>query len=431
MKNLDAATRIGIVYPRAAVDSVPPICQAAELLARRGYQVDLLACVDAATPPPRFAEPNVRFVSLGPERPAEPGNRAGGGRPSRLLPDRAALGRVRGRLRNALRGVLVARARRLAAAFVRRAQLQGGYRCLFGVDPDGLDLAAALASMVGAPYAYYSLELLLSNEVADPREAALKQRERALARGALMCVLQDPARARLFTRDTGVEPERIALVPNAPLGPARRRPSAYWYRRFGLPASSRVVLHAGSLGEWTDIEQIVPSAVEWPSGWYLVVHTRYDAASSAYVDSLRRSAPTGRVHFSLKPVPRQEYDALVDGAHLGLAFYVPQEGSTYTGANIQEIGLSSGKIAYYLRSGLPVVVNRAASIGALVERAGCGVAVDGARDIAGAIATIAQSYDSFSEHACHFFDTHLDFARAFEQVMDRLDGLTTTREVVD
>lgn len=429
MSGHTAGARIGIVYPRAAVDSVPPICQAAELLARRGYQVDLLACVDAATPPPRFAEPNVRLVSLGPELPVEPtGSPPSASRPPRLAA-KAILGRARGRLRAALRRLRAARARRLAAALVRRSQSHGGYRCFFGVDPDGLVLAAALARMVGAPYAYYSLELLLSNEIAAPRDAALKQHERALAPGALLCVLQDPARARLFTQDTDVEPGRVVLVPNAPLGPARRRPSRYWHQRFGLPAADRVVLHTGSLGDWTGIEQIVASAAGWPSGWHLVVHTRYDAASSAYVEALRRCAPSERVHFSLKPVPRQAYDALVDSAQVGIAFYLPGTGSTYTGSNIQEIGLSSGKIAYYLRSGLPVIVNRAASTGAIVERAGCGVAVDGASDIAEALTRIARDDAAFGDRACQFFDTHLDFARTFEHVMERLDGLTITREV--
>src|SRR5205807_4878107 len=103
----------------------------------------------------------------------------------------------------------------------------------------------------------------------------------------------------------------------------------------------RVVLHAGSLGDWTGIEPILASVSRWPEPWVLVVHTRYDAESSAYVDRLRAQATPGRVFFSLKPVSRTAYDELIDGADLGLAFYVPTGDSPYTRQNIQTIGLSS------------------------------------------------------------------------------------------
>src|SRR5205814_4069519 len=108
----------------------------------------------------------------------------------------------------------------------------------------------------------------------------------------------------------------------------------------------------------TGIEAIIDSAGGWPEPWVLVIHTRYAAESSAYVDNLRSRANLRRVLFSLKPVPRQEYDPLIDGADVGLAFYVPTSGSSFTQSNVQTIGLSSGKLAYYLRAGLPVIVNK-------------------------------------------------------------------------
>jgi hypothetical protein len=207
------------------------------------------------------------------------------------------------------------------------------------------------------------------------------------------------------------------------MGPARRRPSVYWRQRFGLVPEQRIVLHAGSLGDWTGIENILASVPSWPAEWVLVVHTRYDAESSAYVDRLRARAAPGRVFFSLKPVPRQAYDDLVDGADLGLAFYVATGDSAYTRTNIQAIGLSSGKLAYYLRSGLPVIVNRAASVAGQVEEAGCGVAVERASDIAGALQRISADFAAYSDRACAFFDQRLEFSGAFQAVIDRIDGL--------
>jgi hypothetical protein len=85
--------------------------------------------------------------------------------------------------------------------------------------------------------------------------------------------------------------------------------------------------------------------------------------------------------------------------------------------------LSSGKLPYYLRGGLPVVVNRAASIARLVDESGCGVSVEAAPDIGPALADIARGYDGFSIRACAFFDEQLDFRRAFGEVIKRVDAL--------
>jgi hypothetical protein len=309
------------------------------------------------------------------------------------------------------------------AARARSAVAERGepYACVIGVDPDGLALAHSLAR--GAPLGYFSLELLLSSELSTAAEAQLKAHERELSRQAALVVVQDEDRARLLADDNGIAWERLVLVPNAPPGPARRQPTRYWHTRFDLPPEARVVIHSGSLGDWTGVEDIVDSARDWPDPWVLVIHTRYDAESSEYVERLRTRADPRRVWFSLKPVRRQDYDALIDGADVGLAFYVPTGASSFTGSNVGTIGLSSGKLAYYLRAGLPVAVNRASSIARLVESRGAGVAVEDARSIGSALDRLAADYDALSAGACAFFEDQLDFGRAFAEVVHRVDAL--------
>jgi hypothetical protein len=127
--------------------------------------------------------------------------------------------------------------------------------------------------------------------------------------------------------------------------------------------------------------------------------------------------------FSLKPVPHQDYDTLIDGGDVGLAFYLPNSNSAYTQRNVQTIGLSSGKLAHYLRAGLPVIVNRSASIAGPIARAGAGLAVDDAADIGAGLSTVASNYQSFSAAAVAFFQQQLDFRRAFASVVQRLEAL--------
>jgi glycosyltransferase involved in cell wall biosynthesis len=413
--------RVALVYPRANLDTVPCLIGAVEQLAAAGYAVDVFTYRQAGQPDPAFGASGVRLRSLGIEGVADHSTAALRSAVKRVgwLPSVARAPLVR--TYNVLGAGLVGGSRLAARARGAVADRNEPFACAIGVDPDGLALAHDLGR--GAPLVYYSLELLLSYEVSSAAERQLKARERELSRQALCVIVQDAARAQLLADDNELAPERIALVPNAPPGPARRSPTRYWHARFGLSAEARVVIHSGSLGEWTGIGSIVDSVVDWPEPWVLVVHTRYDAESSGYVDDLRGRAAPGRVFFSLKPVPRQDYDALIDGADVGIAFYVAQSGSAFTQRNVPTIGLSSGKLAYYLRAGLPVVVNRAASIAAEVQSEALGCAVNDPAEIGHALEQITERYEHFSESALQFFDRTLDFGRAFDNVIRRIESV--------
>ena len=413
--------RIALVYPRANLDTVPSLIGAAEQLAEAGYEVDVFAYRQAGEPDPAFDSERIRVRPLGVEGLADHSTAALRSAFKRVgwLPSVARVPLAR--TYNVLGAGLASGSRLAARARSAVAERDDAYACVIGVDPDGLALAHNLAR--GAPLIYYSLELLLSYEVSTDAERKLKAQERELSRGSLCVVVQDTERARLLADDNDISADRMVLVPNAPPGPARRQPNHYWHQRFDLTADTRVVIHSGSLGDWTGVESIVESAADWPEPWVLVVHTRYEAESSSYVDSLRQRADPRKVLFSLKPVPREKYDALIDGADVGIAFYISSANSAFTQRNVQTIGLSSGKLAYYLRAGLPVIVNRASSIASEVESHRIGVAIESSREIAPALQSISSDYDAYSSAGMQFFNERLDFRRAFAEVVRRVDAL--------
>src|SRR4029453_15352006 len=57
--------RIGIVFPRAILDTVPSLVGAAELLAEHGHQVDVFTYLAAGQPVPRFSSEGVHVRALG------------------------------------------------------------------------------------------------------------------------------------------------------------------------------------------------------------------------------------------------------------------------------------------------------------------------------------------------------------------------------
>lgn len=305
------------------------------------------------------------------------------------------------------------------------------YTCFVGVDPEGLRRAALLRTFVRAKLVYYSLELMLSDEVTTREQRALKAVERRLSRSASFVIVQDQERASLLSDDNEIPMAKFVYVPNAPLGPARRKPDRWWHDRFALPPETRILLHSGSVGAWTGIGDIVDASTDLPPGWVLVVHTRYDPSTakhdlvgSSQLEQIMERAKPGKVFFSLKPVPRQLLPRLIDAADVGIAFYVPAAGNTYTQKNIQTIGLSSGKVAAYLAAGLPVVVNRATTLGALVDKERVGVGLDTAEGLPAAIRSIAAVYEATSNRAVAFFNRELDFRLGFLDVSQRLSAVS-------
>jgi glycosyltransferase involved in cell wall biosynthesis len=217
--------------------------------------------------------------------------------------------------------------------------------------------------------------------------------------------------------------EKFVYVPNSPFGPARRQRKDYWQKKFGFPSEKKVVLHTGSISEWTGIDGIIESVKDWPDSYVLVIHSRYDARSSERITTLERIAVQGKVFFSLEPVSRYMYDQLVDSADIGIAFYKNTPGDVYTQQNLTTIGLSSGKVAYALRSGLPVIIGRGSGLPELIGKHNCGIVVDDYNEIGGAITKIDRSYKEYSESAMKFFNSHLDYSAGFRTVLNYLNSL--------
>ncbi|MEW5801270.1 MAG: glycosyltransferase [bacterium] len=384
--------RIAIVYPWGNLDTVPSLCNAAELLANTGYEVEIFTYLN-----PRFIGPSFSHKSIMIVTPRPRWERQG---IHRLIPARWSY-----------------------PLQIWQRHLRCRYRCFIGVDPEGLVQAGWLSRWITVPLVYYSLELLLSGEIALAEQSQLKRAEKRLSHRAAFIIIQDEERARLMAEDNDVPLDRFVLVPNTPQGPARRQYSGYWHKKLGLPERCRIVLHAGSIENWTGLKEIVDSVKEWPEDWVLVIHSRSYYQHSGFMEELRRQAPEGRVFFSLKPVSRQDYDALIHGADIGIAFYVPSEGSVYTQQNIRSVGLSSGKIAYYLRAGLPVIANDQTSIGTFINQEKCGLVIQSPDEIGEAIVTIVHDYDSYSKRSLQAFDRHLDFTHGFHRVTRWIDSL--------
>ncbi|MCK6581047.1 MAG: hypothetical protein L6Q98_23380 [Anaerolineae bacterium] len=414
--------RVGVFFLEPILDSVPSICNMITLLARDGCLVDVFVFSSPEYPLPIFDEPTVtvRVLKLDVAlrqrlSPASSGN-----------PIPSSSGSTQQSTASRLRAALVAFTKSslnlLTLLTILRLHFQAPFQYFIGVEPAGLVRVDLHSRILGVPLIYYSLELLLSSELSDV-ERPLKQREQKSSQRAWRILIQDADRAKLLAEDNNLPLERFVMIPNAPLGPAQFARQRYWHEKFGLPPETKILLYAGGIWLGTGIDEIVSSAAQLPDGWVLVVHTRSSSETSTQIQQLRASATPGKVLFSLTPVTRKEYDDLVSSADIGIAFYVPIPGFSTLQSNLSTLGLSSGKVAYYLRAGLPVIVNNATSIADFVRDFEIGATVESGADIAGAVERIMQRYDILSQSAREVFASQLDFENSFRDFLKEMREL--------
>ena len=404
-------------YPYGALPTVRGLVDAAGLLADAGYSVDVYyrrtdnyLGEALAYPGVTFTDDQPAVFGLGPVR-----------RPAALKHGRALYDRAVARGPHAWwrRWVFLPELRR------RHARLP--YVALIGLDWYGLTAAGPLAEALNVPFVYWSLELLFADDLPSPDLAPLKRLEAYWSRRAAFVVIQDQWRAAALVSENHIDPTRVVLVPNAPRGNARRRLSGQLRQKLGVDDSVRIVICSGLLRPWAMSLEVARAARTWPDGFLLYMQSKAmpNHDRTPYSDAVLQSALPGKVVIGLDPVPASDFRRLVDSADIGLALYNPVSPKTgRVDRNMQLMGYSSGKLADYLYSGLPVIVSSQPGLEDLVRADRCGVCVSTVESTAEALETISRDYATFSANAIACFDQTLELERHFGVVLERLESLT-------
>jgi glycosyltransferase involved in cell wall biosynthesis len=139
-----------------------------------------------------------------------------------------------------------------------------------------------------------------------------------------------------------------------------------------------------------------------------------------YAAAVRRAAVAGGVCVSARPVVHAELDDLVASADIGLALYADRSGPA-----ARLMGLASGKIASYLKCGLPVVATALPTLREFIEGYRCGVCVESIEEIPAALALIDSDYVEFRRNAFRCFEERFDpdpYAGVIERRLRELVG---------
>lgn len=265
--------------------------------------------------------------------------------------------------------------------------------------------------------AYWSLEIVFLDTIVNPILRHLKRAERRVSRRARRIIVQDGARADLLAQENGVDLNRCALVPNAPRSTSRETKSDFLHSRLGISPEKRIVLHLGMMGPEVLSAEIAAASRFWPEDWVLVFHERFSRSLDDPVVKEVLSSGGDRVFLSLEPVDLDDLPNVVASADVGLVFYNPAMGPNYaviTGA--------SGKLAYYLQAGVPVICLDLPGFDELMTDGRCGVCVPSPAAIGSALEGLTPRLPELREAARRCFDERYAFDGFFLPLVEEIKG---------
>lgn len=326
-------------------------------------------------------------------------------------------GRLVGRIKNIINDKLCSwHISRLYSKLEYLSLKKDTYDLVIAVDRIGLIEAAHLKSFFGVPFVFFSFEIMFESETSK----RFKVLERKASHEVSHWFVQDEVRAACLVRENGLVNKPATIIPLASAGLGVK--SKDRLRDFiGVPARKKVAILIGSLSQWTQADEIICSALNWPEDWVLIVHDRY-GATSAFISKLadrEKISHSQRVYFSdFASEMVDDLGFVLAGTDVGLAFYKPKEGSPYTGKNLSFIGLASGKIASYLRYGIPVITNQIGQYADLAVAHNFGVVVKGTSEINNVLDS--RFWEEKGLNAETFFLKRLDFRLYENEVWDIL-----------
>jgi hypothetical protein len=328
------------------------------------------------------------------------------------LPVRPVLRRIKSVVTNRLSSRAgTAVVARLEHAFVYRR----AYDLIIGVDRRGIIEAREVARLVGCAYAYFSFEIMFAAETS----ARFKRPEQVASRGACLWVVQDAERGRELARENGLSEDRRMLLPLAARGPAA--PAVDRLRdRLGVPPERRVAISIGSLEGWTLAADLLVAVAHWPAEWVLIVHERFGRARELVLQHAPAAAPLigERIFLSEQPTPAVGgMESVLAGVDCGVALYRPDFTGPFTGLNLVHLGYASGKVATYLRHGVPVLMNGIGALAADARAYDFGLVVDSPAEIGVALSRL---HGGMRANAIEFFARRLDFRNHEAELLARL-----------
>jgi glycosyltransferase involved in cell wall biosynthesis len=336
--------RVGMFY-YSDPDTFPPVTNPAQVLARAGYQVDIIAYYRGNHWSTDYGS-GIRIIRL---------NQPGMDFPLSIA------GKVKGLWDFVRRSARIARTEE--------------YDVLYGHDMHGFLAAHYVGQLLKRPVIYHCHDLAQLDGVGK-LDRWVKRYERCHNKEAVVTILPEARRGQLIKGQNGLLGDPI-IVWNCPLRETKRSPRRRILPLAGGNGSGRkFVIRHGPLwygGQGHCLEETIRSIPYWRNDTDFVL---LGYVAEDYSRSLRSLAKQVGVEDRLHLVPPVRHGNVFDhivGANLGHALY-----NHPSDINKKYQATASLKFFEYMRAGLPVIAPEEEGFTRLIDEFECGTCVDAA-----------------------------------------------------
>ena len=182
----------------------------------------------------------------------------------------------------------------------------------------------------------------------------------------------------------------------------------FFKKKFSLQKNDKIILHAGWIHDSMFVDKIAEASKTWNSNFKLVLHEREKRSLEDSFISYVSKLSDGKALFSLSPVTFDRIDEVISSAHIGLIAYDRKYGDGRI--NIRK---SSGKLAQYLKCGVPVIALDLPGYKKMFEKYNCGLVFQNFEEIENCINVILKNYNHFSSESIRCFEEEFDFKKFF------------------
>jgi glycosyltransferase involved in cell wall biosynthesis len=284
-------------------------------------------------------------------------------------------------------------------------QLANGNTVHIAFEPHGFALAMLLYPD-SRPY-YYSLELYMSyDHFGLDYQDEIRSAERSLINRMSGLIIQSAEKEKLFRADYQLDDSIPSfLLPVTGKSYVCSNKSRLLRETYNIDSNRKIALALGEIKEWYASIELAWIFSEL-SDWVLVFH---GYSSTEYLAGLhevikRHSINNVIVSTELLEDP-EALTPIIQSSDVGIAWYAD------ISVGFRMAGRSSGKIASYLRHGLPVITTRYPSTVEAIENTGCGVCVDAIAEMPGALDKVSRDYRRYSDAAVMEYEATYNFER--------------------
>jgi hypothetical protein len=225
------------------------------------------------------------------------------------------------------------------------------YNLIIGVDREGLIESYILSNIYNTNFINISFEIMFESETSY----IFKKSERYCSQFSKMLIIQDKIRLNLYLRENKIANIKVFYLPvSSSLNLVDKNTNILNIReKYKLPINSKLVLHIGSILDWTCIFDLIKKVDNWPNNWYLVIHGN-DSKFKNFSYNKEKVLFT-----NIKTMNFKDLGSILLSVDFGLVLYKSTFQNRFTGKNIsvENIGFASGKFTTFLMFDIPVISN--------------------------------------------------------------------------